>query len=115
MGKFRYKIGYSIPTEVAKGVWADKIVEHYHRGDMLNDQHRWDSSNEVNDDLNISNRFSFIADNFLKAHRTEMKYIVIDDVKWKIHNIDLSTRPRIIVSISGLYKDPEVEDNGENS
>jgi hypothetical protein len=43
-----------------------------------------------------------------------MKYIVVDDVRWKIHNIDLASRPRIIITVSGLYNGPEVEENDEN-
>lgn len=107
MGKFRAKIGYAIPTEVKKGVWQDVIEERYHRGDILHDQHRWDSSNEVNDDLNISNRFSFVADNFMQEHRTQMKYLVFDNTRWKIHNIDLGSSPRIVITVSGVYNGPE--------
>ena len=114
MAKFRALIGYCIPTEVEKGVWQDVIVEHYHRGDILQDYDRWDSSKEVNDDLNISNRFSIVADSFIKAHRDQMKYIVIDHTRWKIHSLDLTNRPRIVFTVSGVYNGPEVEAEDEN-
>lgn len=114
MGKLRTKVGYAIPTEIKPGIWQDVIVEHYHKCDILNDQHRWDSSQDANDNLNISNRFSIVADTFAKTNRMHMKYIVVDDVRWKIHNIDLASRPRIIITVSGLYNGPEVEENDEN-
>ena len=109
MGKFRCKVGYGIPTEVKKGVWENVITERYHRGDILSDQNRWDSSSDVNDNLNVNNRFSFVADSFMKEHRMHILYIVIDDVRWKVHNLDLSNRPRIIMTISGVYNGPEVD------
>ena len=113
MAKFRALIGYAIPTEVEVGVWQDVVEEHYHKGDILIDQHRWDSSSDVNDNLNISNRFSIVADKFAKEHRTQMKYIVLDGTKWKIHNVDLSNRPRIVFTVSGLYTGSEDAGNDE--
>lgn len=111
MGKFRCKVGYSIPTEVKKGVWEDVITERYHRGDILQDQTRWDSSSSVNDNLNISDRFSIIADSFMNEHRMHIKYIVISGVHWKVHNLDLSNRPRIIFTVNGVYNGPEVTED----
>lgn len=111
MGKFRCKVGYGIPTEVKKGIWEDVITERYHRGDILQDQTRWDSSSDVNDNLNVNNRFSIIADKFMDEHKMHIKYIVIDGVRWKVHNMDLSTRPRIIFTVLGLYNGPEVTDD----
>lgn len=110
MGKFRCKVGYGIPTETSKGIWENVLIERYYRGDILQDQTRWDSSSDINDNLNISNRFSIVADNFMRANRMHILYIVIDDIRWKVHNIDLSNRPRIIFTISGVYNGPEVND-----
>lgn len=111
MSKFRCKIGYGIDTEIAPGVWQKVITEHWHRGDILQDQTRWDSSSDVNDNLNISNKFSIVADSFIKAHKTDILYIVIDDVRWKVHNLDLSNRPRIIFTVTGVYNGPEVSED----
>lgn len=108
MGKFRCKVGYGIPTEVKKGIWENVITERYHRGDILTDQTRWDSSSDVNDNLNVSDRFSLVADKFMRENKMNILYIVIDDIRWKVHNIDFSSRPRFIFTISGVYNGPEV-------
>jgi hypothetical protein len=102
MAKFYGAIGYALQSETAPGVWTDTIVEKNYRGDIVLDQRRWQSSEQVNDNLNLDNSISIIADPYAYQNIGNIKYIVWNGATWKIQSISIN-RPRIILQIGGLY------------
>ena len=102
MAKFYGAIGYALPGETAPGVWGDTIIEKNYRGDVVLDQWRWQPADKVNDDLNIDNSVSIIADKYAYQNIGKMKYIVWDGTPWKIQSLSIN-RPRIILQIGGVY------------
>jgi len=102
MAKFYGKIGYAIPMETSPGVWKDNKIEMNYRGDVILNQQRWQPSENVNDNLNIDNSISIVADIFAYDNFGRMKYIVWHEKKWKIQSLSIN-RPRIIIQIGGLY------------
>ena len=63
---------------------------------------RYQTSDKVNDDINISNEISVVADDFADKNLHAMKYVVLKGTKWKISSIELQY-PRLILSIGGVY------------
>lgn len=102
MAKFAGIIGYIKPVETSPGVWTEDVIERKHRGDMNRSSHRWESSGNVNDNVNISNEISILADNFVMENSHWMRYIEFMGAKWKITNITVHY-PRLILTIGGLY------------
>ena len=102
LAKFYGAIGYALLAESTPGVWMDTIVEKTYRGDIIMDQRRWQSSEKVNDDVNIDNSISIIADAYAYANIGLMKYIVWNNVAWKIQSFSIN-RPRIVIQIGGVY------------
>lgn len=102
MAKFHGKIGYALPGESALGVWTDTIVEKDYRGDVVLDQRRWQSGDKVNDNLNVDNSISIIADKYAYQNLGNMKYIIWDGIAWKIQSLSIN-RPRVILQIGGVY------------
>ena len=102
MAKFYGAIGYAIPVETKPGVWKDQITEKSYRGDFVLNQQRWQQSEKVNDDLNLDNSISVIADVFAYSNLGFMKYVVMGGKKWKITSLAIN-RPRIVLQIGGLY------------
>lgn len=102
MAKFHGVIGYAIQSETAPGVWTDTITEKFYRGDVILNQQRWQPSEKVNDNFNIDNRLSIIADEFMFKHIGFIKYIVWHNTKWKIQSLSIN-RPRITLEIGGIY------------
>ncbi|MGL5254517.1 MAG: DUF7253 family protein [Brevinema sp.] len=102
MAKFYGVIGYAIQEETAPGVWTDKIVERSYRGDVLQNQNRWQSSDQVNDDFIIDNKLSIISDPYAYEHLHHIKYIKWMGATWKISKIEIQ-RPRLILTTGGLY------------
>lgn len=109
--KFCGIVGYCETVEETgdrEGIWTDsKITERLYYGDVLRNTRRWENSaNEsVNDDLNINNSFSIVADAYMYDHFYALKYVRWMGACWKITNAEVQ-RPRIILTIGGVYNGP---------
>lgn len=102
MAKFYGQIGYGEQVETSPGIWEYNMVEKNHYGDILRNNRRWDQTENVNDDLVISNRFSIVLDAYASNNFYAMKYVKWMGCKWKITNVEIE-RPRIIISVGGVY------------
>ena len=102
MAKFYGAIGYTDTIETAPGVWEEAFVEHNYSGDVIKNTRRWQSGENLNDDLNINNTISIVADPFANQNFHKMRYIKWMGSYWKITNIEVQ-RPRLILTIGGVY------------
>lgn len=103
--KFFGKIGYGDTVETAPGVATEVIVEREYYGDVIKDTRRLESVSTLNDNINIGNQFSILADAYAYEHFYKILYVVWMGVKWKVTNVDASTRPRLIFTIGGEYNE----------
>ena len=104
MAKFSGKIGFVKNSETyeGSGVWIEEVVEKPYRGDVVNDVIKWQDSSKVNENLNISNKFSIVADTFAMQNIGNMRYVEYYGTKWKIMTVEIN-RPRIVIYLGGLY------------
>lgn len=102
MGKFCGLIGYTKTSEKVPGVWSEVVTERKYRGDIIRDSRRYQSSDNLNDNITISNHISIVADPFAYENFYAMRYIKWMGVSWKITNIEVQ-RPRLILTIGGVY------------
>jgi hypothetical protein len=105
MAKFFGPIGYAEAIEVNPGVYINRITERNYYGELIRNTSRWSTSSEsVNDDLNINNQVSIIADPYAVNNFHSMKYIEFMGSKWKITNVEVSY-PRLVLTVGGVYTD----------
>ena len=103
MAKIYGTIGYSEDVETSPGVWKNKITERFYVCDVIRNTSRWSAtSNSTNDDLNISNQFSILADPYAQLNFHMMKYIEYMGTKWKITNVEVQY-PRLLLTVGGEY------------
>jgi hypothetical protein len=102
MNKFYGKIGYAISEETVPGVWVERIVERSYYGDVIRNIRRLQSSENLNDDINVSNEISIVADAFANQNFHSMRYVEYMGTKWKVSSIEVKY-PRLILSIGGVY------------
>ena len=102
MAKFYGKIGYSEMSETRPGVWEEILTERNYYGDLVRNIRRLQSSSQVNDDLNIANEISIVADPYANKNFHAMRYVEFMGTRWKINNVDVQY-PRLILSIGGVY------------
>ena len=104
MAKFCGVIGYAVTKETDPGIWEEQIVEVEYFGDVIRNSRRFSGSAKVNDDINISNQISIIADPFANNNFHAMKYVVFMGAKWKISEVTVQY-PRLVLTIGGLYNE----------
>lgn len=102
MNKFYGKIGYAITKETTPGVWVEQIVERSYYGDVIRNIRRLQSSENLNDNINVSNEISIVADAFANQNFHSMRYVEYMGTKWKVSSIEVKY-PRLILSIGGVY------------
>lgn len=104
MAKFSGNIGYAELVETTPGVWEEQITERKHYGDVIRNTRKLQSADQLNDNINISNEISIVADLYANKNFYAMRYVEFMGAKWKISNVDVQY-PRLILSIGGLYNE----------
>lgn len=122
MAKFFGKIGYvqsvekvniidpippeTEPTEEKTGVWIHTVTERDYSGDVVRLTQHWNSTiDKTNDDLNLNNRISIVADDFAYQNFSAIRYVTWNGVRWKVSSIEVQ-RPRLVLSLGGVYNGP---------
>jgi hypothetical protein len=95
-------VGYATSVEARPGVFVDEIKTYTYTGDVLRQSVSTDSGTNVNPTLKVTNRFSLVGDWSNYDNFAMMRYIEWMGAKWTITNVEY-VRPRLIVSVGGLY------------
>ena len=77
MAKWYGKIGYEKTEETEPGLWEPSIVERPYFGDLLSNKYRRQNSDSVNDNINLENVLSIVADPFAIDNCSHMAYAEI--------------------------------------
>jgi len=102
MAKFCGIIGFSFSDENKTDVWEEEIVEKRYFGDVLRNFSQRKSDSQLNDNIDISNAISIIADPYANNNLHAIRYVVFMGTKWKVTNIEVQY-PRLLLSIGGVY------------
>lgn len=106
MAKWTGKVGYGIKHEYEDGAWEDRIVSRTYYGDTISDRIKRQSSGGVNDNIDVNNVVSIVADPFAIENYIYMIYVEILGVKWKITSIEVQY-PRLLLTVGGVYNGNE--------
>ena len=104
MAKFYGAIGYAKTVETMPGVWTEQITERNYYGDVIRNSRRLQPSDKVNDDININNQISIVADPYAINNFHSMRYAEFMGAKWKISDVEVQY-PRLLLTLGGLYTD----------
>lgn len=101
MAKFYGEIGYG-KNEDVNGIWELKVTAKNYSGDVIKDNRRWQSSENLNDNLTVNNQISIVADAFAFSNFQNIVYVKWLGAYWKVTNVEV-LRPRLILTIGGVY------------
>lgn len=105
MAKYCGLIGYYLSEkEVKPGVWDKNIIERTVYGDFIRNIKRTENPGQSNDNINIDNQISFIADPYAITNFQHIKYATYMGVKWAVKSVSVEY-PRIILYLGGIYND----------
>ncbi len=102
MAKFYGVIGFAENIEISPGLWEERITERSYYGDLSRNIRNLQSSGSVNDDINISNEISIVADPYAEQNFHTMRYVEFMGTKWKITSIEV-LYPRLKLTVGGVY------------
>lgn len=106
MAKFSGIIGYVVSVETTPGVWGeDVITELRYKGDVLRNTKRVESGEGLNDNININNLISIVANTYAYNNYFAIKYVKWMGAVWKVTNVEVQ-RPRLILTLGGIYNGP---------
>jgi len=108
MAKFYGTVGYGITeqTEPDGDVWEEKITTRNYYGDVTRNIRRWDKGEGLNDNLDINNIVSIVADAYAFDHFFAIRFVEWMGARWKVTNVEVQ-RPRLILTLGGVYNGPE--------
>lgn len=111
MAKFFGKIGYWMLVEKRPGVSMPEYVEREYYGDLTRNMVKHENSGGVNDNLNVANSLSIVADPFAYEHAADIRYVEMLGANWKVASVEVRY-PRLLLTIGGVYNDSLRETSG---
>lgn len=102
MAKYYGNVGYVEYVETSPGICIEKIVERPYYGDLIRDISRWESTENLTDDVKLNNEVSIVADPYALDNYFNIRYITLNNSKWKVTAITVNF-PRIVLNMGGLY------------
>lgn len=116
MAKFYGEVGYLITQEKfidgrGTGIWEETFVKRKYYGEKVNTYSRWQAASGINDNIVNSTQISIVADPFAVENFMQIKYAEFLGYKWKVEKAEVQ-RPRIILTLGGIYNGPEDESSG---
>ncbi len=107
MARFCGIVGYIDTKETSPGVWEEIPTEKTYRGDVTKNIKRYDSGENLNDNINLNNTISIVADAYAYQNYFAIRYVEWMGARWKVTSVEVQ-RPRLILSVGGVY-------NGDSS
>ena len=105
-------MGYAVRRETSPGVHQDIIDERTYSGDVLRAQSNSREGSGLNNNLSSSNRISIVADPYAYEQAHKIRYVVWRGTKWQVTSVEDGQRPRLILTLGGVYNDQQGEASG---
>lgn len=102
MAKWYGVIGYAEMVETTPGVWKEQVTKRNYYGDLTRNTRRLQTADKLNDDINITNELSIVADPYAMNNFHSMRYAEFMGTAWKITNVEVQY-PRLILSLGGVW------------
>ena len=108
MAKFRGIVGYVETQETKPGVFEEVSTKRVYKGDVIRKSRRIETSEQLNDNINISNQISIVADEYAYKHFSSIRFVQYMGSYWRVTDIEVN-HPRLTLSIGGLYNERETD------
>lgn len=100
--RFYGKVGFETTVEGPDSVWTPVITEKPYYGDVLRNNTRKDSTDRINDTMEVNNRISIVIKPDDLPNFQNIRYVEWKFGRWNVKSIDIQM-PRVILEIGGVY------------
>ena len=104
MARFAGSVGYITQVESSPDVWTSDEVVRFMKGDVIRRSASTQNDDKVNSDISLNHRISLLGDAFAFDNYYNIKWVEVDGFKWEVSSVEIQ-RPRIIVSLGGVYNE----------
>lgn len=106
MARFYGNVGFGIVQEIRPGVWSEEesVTERPYYGDTMKNRSRNEKGEHLNDNINVGNSISILADAYANENFQHIKYVCWMGAKWKVTDVEVE-RPRLILTLSGVWNE----------
>ena len=104
------EIGFKEVIEEEPGVWVSKVVPREFYGDVLKDYFKEMQANNINADLQVSNKLSVVADQYLQNNFHKIAYVEFGGAKWTVSGVEVQF-PRLSLTLGSLYLEEESDED----
>lgn len=107
MAKFYGRIGYgeSVEDPADSGIWVDQITERSYFGDVVRNTRQLRQGDNLNQDLNVRNQISIVADAYANDHFFAIRYLEWAGTLWTVTDVEVQA-PRLILTLGEVYNGP---------
>ncbi len=103
MSRYSGMIGFASLNEIRPGVMEETISEvRRYKGDLIRNNRRLKSSDQVLDDIEVSNEISIVADPYASHNFHAIRFAEFMGSKWKVTSVTVQY-PRLILTLGGVY------------
>lgn len=96
------KIGFERTEKTGVDVYTENIVERDYYGDVNRNYRRTQTSDSVNDDIQLTNQISIVADPFAIDNFASIRYATYLGSKWNVTSVEVQF-PRLVLTLGGVY------------
>lgn len=111
MAKFSGYIGFVKNETVRPGVVKNVAIEKHYRGDLSGMTFQWESSGQVNDNVDLDNTLTIVADSYMLENFYAIRYVKMRDAAWRVTRVR-ERYPRLVLTIGGLYNGETASTSG---
>ena len=102
MAKFYDVIGFADTVETRPGVWTEQVTERMYYMELARNMRKLQASSQVNDDVNVANEVSVLADPYANQNFHTIRYVSFMGARWKVTNVEV-LYPRLVLTVGGVY------------
>lgn len=103
--RYSGKIGYSVPTETAPGVFEDVITEREYIGDVVQRTETLAQESSILPQYRTSTSISVLSDGIPKENYSDIRYVTYAGVYWTVSSTVVQW-PRLVLYIGEEYHGP---------
>lgn len=104
MARFVGTVGFAMIEETRPSIYEEVYRERLYKGDLIRKSRQWSPSEHLNDDIQIANDISIIADSFAVMNLGVMRYVHWMDQYFEISSAAIDNdRHRITLSLGGVF------------
>ena len=104
MAKWYGRIGFAETCETDLDEWTEVMIEKPYPGDLLINNRSMPVGSEINNDISISNKISFVADPYARSNFHKIRYATFMGTRWRVQSVEVQY-PRLIMSLGGVWTD----------